>query len=78
MFSFLKAKWAALSRLPADSNEHYLPFTDPTLTDSASPIQQQSQEWKMLRRNELHKPSDTDAIASKDSCDAPIKPCDGR
>lgn len=79
MFNWMKAKWAALSRLPADGNERYLPFTDPThtATNSVSPIQQQSQEWKMLRRNELHKPSDTDAIASKDSCDEPIKPWDG-
>jgi hypothetical protein len=69
MLDWNRAKWAALSRLPADNGESHLPFMD-NPPEAASFIQRQSQEWQMLQRNASCQPSDTDAIASKDGCDA--------
>jgi hypothetical protein len=69
MLDWNKAKWAALSRLPADNGESHLPFMD-NPTEAATVTQQLSQEWKMLQRNASCQPSDTDAIASKDNCNA--------
>jgi hypothetical protein len=64
MLDWKKAKWAALSRLPADNGEAYLPFTnDPP----EAPQQQLSQEWQMLQRNASCQPSDTAAL---DNCNA--------
>jgi hypothetical protein len=61
MLDWNKAKWAALSRLPADNGE---PFMD---NPPEASQQQLSQEWQMLQRNASCQPSDTDAL---DNCNA--------
>jgi hypothetical protein len=59
---WMKAKWAALSRLPADTPTP-LPFMDEhsrAKLDTALPAY--SQEAKMLRANADGRPSDTNAL----------------
>lgn len=57
---WMRAKWAALSRLGADSPTPYLPMTSPD-TELVLPVA--SQEAKMVEANLNKRPSDTDALA---------------
>ena len=78
---WMRTKWSALSRLPADEpklTEYHMPFLQETSANPENPLdtgmnisslEERTQEVKMLRANESHQPSDTDALAKADGWD---------
>lgn len=61
---WMKAKWAALSRLGADNSATNLPFMDEH-SRAKLDLPPESQEAKMLAANAQHLPSDTAALDNK-------------
>ena len=69
-------KWSLLSRLPADTQQQYLPFLQTTYSNPNNPldtglhlssIDSMQQEIKALQANESKQPSDTNAIAVQEN-----------